>query len=219
MEEIKGRREEERVEEGERRRARERLRGKENSQLGGSETSQGGSERVERALLTTKGDKLAERAIRSTSAGEEKGSEELGQTVVPSPETPTPPEGGDFAGAERSTEKKHSESQREGSSPPDNLETHAQGNGVLFTEMEGEVVTSKEKKIEKDETEENETMWEGESETCNSFGVKPTAQTGQREAEPTLITIAAVDQKNVKEGVLRVLAETDWEIEPVEERG
>ena len=113
-------------------------RGRENSQLanrredveqrntslptpGGSETLQENSEGVERALLTPRGDKLVERAMRSTSAGEGKRREALGHTV-PSPETPTPPEGGDFAGAERSTEKKHNELQREGSSPPDNHE-------------------------------------------------------------------------------------------------
>ena len=114
-------------------------------------------------------------------------------------------------------EKKHSESQREESSPPDNLETHAQGNGALSTEMKEEVVTSREEKIEKDEMEEDETTEEEESETCTSFGVKPTAQTGQNEAEPTLVNKEVVDQKGV-EGVLKMLAEMDWEIEPVEER-
>ena len=82
--------------------------------------------------------------MRSTSAEEGKGREELGQTIVPSPETSTPPEGGDFAGAERSTKKKYSELQREGSSPPDNLGTHAEGNGALSTEMDEEPVTSRE---------------------------------------------------------------------------
>ena len=145
---------------------------------GGSETVQEDSERVERALLTPRGDKLAERAMRSTSAGGGKGGEEPGQTVVPSPETSTPPEEADFAGAEGSSEKKYSELQREGSSPPDNLETHAKGNGALSTEMEDEEATSREEKIEKDEMEEDETSEEEESETCTSFGVEPTAQTG-----------------------------------------
>ena len=65
---------------------------------------------------------------------------------------------------------------------------------------------------------EDETTEGGESETCTSCRLEPTAQTGQHKTEPTLITKAAVDQKNVQEGVLRMLAETDWEIEPVEER-
>ena len=193
-----GRREEERVEKGERRRTRERLREKENSQPadrreevgqrkashptpGGSETSQGDSERVKRALLTPRGDKLVERGMRSTSVVEVK-EEGAGQAVEPSPEIPTPPEGGDFAGAERSAKKKHIGSQREGSSPPDNLETHVQGNGALSTEMEEEVVTSREaEKIEEEEMKEDETTEGRESETCTSFGVKPTAQTGHNE--------------------------------------
>ena len=85
MEEIKGRREADRV---------ERVKERDNSQLanrredveqrrtshptpGGSETSQRDSERIERALLTPRGDKLVERAMRATSAGEGKGGEEL----------------------------------------------------------------------------------------------------------------------------------------------
>ena len=236
MDQIQGRREEERVEEGERQRTRERVREKENSQPadrredveqrktfhptpGGSETPQGDSERVERALLTPRGDKLVERAMRSTSAGEGEKREELGQTVAPSPETSTPPERRDFVGAEGAMEKKHSESQREGSSPTDNLETHAQGNDALSTEMEEEVVTSREaEKIEEGEMKEDETTERGEGETCTSFEVKPTAQTGQNETEPTLSDEEVVDQKGVEEGVLKMLAETDWEIEPVEER-
>ena len=204
VDQIQGRREEERVEAGERRRTKGRLREKENSQPadgrkdveqlktchptpGGSETPQGDSKRVERALLTPRGDKLVEKAMRSTSAGEGEVREELGQTVAPSPETSTPPEGRDFVGVKGSMEKKHSKSQREGSLPPDNLEIHAQGNGALFTEMEEEIVTSREaEKIEKDEMEENETTEEGENETCTGSGVKPTAQTGHNETEPTL---------------------------------
>ena len=64
----------------------------------------------------------------------------------------------------------------------------------------------------------NETTEEEESEPCTGFGVEPTAQTGQNETEPTLVAIEVVDQKGVEEGVLRMLAETDWEIEPGEER-
>ena len=52
---------------------------------GGSEKLQEDNERVERALLTPRGDKLVERAMRSTSVGEGKRREELGHTVVPSP--------------------------------------------------------------------------------------------------------------------------------------
>ena len=170
---------------------------------GGSETPRGDSERVERALLTPRGDKLVERAMRSTSAGEGEEREELGQTVAPSPETSTTPKGRDFVGAEGSMEKKHSEAQREGSSPPDNIETHGQGNGALSTEMKEEVVISREaEKIEEEEMKEDETTEGGESETYT---------------EPTLGDEEVVDQKGVEE-VLKMLAETDWEIEPVEER-
>ena len=193
VDQIQGRREEERVEEGERRRTREIERERElttsepadrredveqrktsHPMPGGSETSQGDSERVERALLTPRGDKLVERAMRSTSAGEEEEREELGQIVAPSPETSTPPEGRDFVGAEGSVEKKHSGSQREESSPPDNLGTYVQRNGVLSTEMEEEVVTSREaEKIEEEEMEEDETTEGRESETCISFSRLP----------------------------------------------
>ena len=48
---------------------------------GGSETSQGDSERVERALLTPRGDKLVERAMRSTSAREEEEREEFTRNI------------------------------------------------------------------------------------------------------------------------------------------
>ena len=162
---------------------------------------------------------MAEKAVRSTSAGDEEGEEEQEQTVVPSLDISTPPEGGDFTSAKGSSEKKNSEFfRREGSSPPDNLETHAKGNGARSTEMDGEVATSREaEKIEGEEMKEDETTEGEESETCTRFELEPTAQTGQNETEPTLITKAAVDQKNVEEGVLRMLAETDW-IEPVEER-
>ena len=187
---------------------------------GGSETLPEDSERVERALLTPRGDKVAEKSMWSTSAGEEEGEDEQEQTVVPSSDISTPPEGGDFNGAEGSSEQKYSEFlRREGSSPPDNLETHAKGNGALSTEKEWEVATSREaEKIEEEEMKEDETTEGEESVTCTSFGLEPTSRTGQNEMEPTLITKAAVDQKNVEEEVLRILAETDWEIEPVEER-
>ena len=85
--------------------------------------------------------------------------------------------------------------------------------------MEEEVVTSREaEKIEEEEMKEDETTERGDSETCTSFGVKPTAQTGQNETEPTLGEKEVADQKGVEEGVMKMLAETDWEIEPVEER-
>ena len=69
-----------------------------------------------------------------------------------------------------------------------------------------------------EETKEDETTEEEESETCNSFGLEPKARRGQDETGPTQVTEAAVDQKSVEEGVMQMLAEMDWEIEPVEER-
>ena len=65
-------------------------------------------------------------AKQTTSAGEEEKREEPELPAVLSADESTPLEGGDFTGAEGSAEMGSSEPIREGgSSPPDNLETHA----------------------------------------------------------------------------------------------
>ena len=88
----------------------------------------------------------------------------------------------------------------------------------MSTEIGGEVDTPREaEKIEDEEMKEDETMEKEESETCSSFELEPTARRGHNETEPTQMTDAAVDQKSIEEGVMKMLAKTDWEIEPVEE--
>ena len=140
-----------------------------------------------------------------------RGGEKQGQTVVPFSDISIPPEGGDVIGTVRASQKRCSEFVRGGgSSPPNDLATIAKGNGALSTEIEGEVETPKEAEMmEVEETKGDEEKEGEESETCSSFGVEPTARRVQKETEPPHVTEAAVDQKSIEEGVLKMLTETD----------
>ena len=133
-----------------------------------------------------------------------RGGEKKEQTVVPFSDISTPLEGRDFIGAEGMSQKRCCEFVRGGgSSPPNDLATHAKGNGALSNEMEGETETPEEEK--KDE----ESKGREERETFNSSGVEPTERGEQNETELIRFTEVAVDQKKVEEGVMKMLVETD----------
>ena len=99
-----------------------------------------------------------------------RGGEKRERAVLPSSDTSTPPGGGDFIGAEGSSKKRCSEFLRGGgSSPPNDLETHAKGKGTLSNNMEGEAETPKEEEKKEDETKEGKG-----SDTFSSSGAEET---------------------------------------------